>query len=548
VNASHSRNRRSTTNQHVVSVDGPSAYDSRTTAERVRGILASRHITLADVSRSAHSSHPDDSRFYIPHNFYHDLRSGAVSPSLHQLLALSRITGYRLEDWLAVFGFHLDAIPLLQAVLSNQRTVLLDSTIYDTEAWVPSHVETPSATSSPSVAPLSRLLAVGAPRRVESHIARRSPPYVYAKVGWQDAFAFPDLLPGSIVRVDTRRAESLLFRRANTTSNRIFLVQHSEGSTLCQAHPTEKKRITLRSQQLPFAQVELRVDDEAKILGVADLEIRPLTNQRKPEVPRQLARFWKPARVDPSVDSARLNDFLRNARTRLGLSFREAAAVSRRVASLLRDQRYFTAAGSLSDYEARNALPRHIHKIMTLCILYPMRFFDLLHAAGLVLGGIGSEPIPDNLLPRPKPESLGTTENSHTTFLGHVAQEFGEIPFFLREALGVLCGLPNFSLRDIFWVGSQRDSHHPYLARATFAIVNRRYKRPASFRSAPLWAQPLYILLLRDGTYLCTGCSTNNGILYIHPFSDGAVRPVQMRTPLDAEVIGKVVAIVRRLP
>jgi hypothetical protein len=290
------------------------------------------------------------------------------------------------------------------------------------------------------------------------------------------------------------------------------------------------------------------VGDEAKILGVADTEIRPLVNQRKPEVPRQLARFWKPTHIDPSTGSPKLNDFLRDARNLSGLSFREASAKSDRVARLLRDQRYFTSSGSLSDYEARSALPRHVHKIMTLCVLYPMRFFDLMRAAGFDPQEIGTDPIPDTILPRPIPVPIRSTETSQKGFLGRVAEEFGEIPFFLHEALGELSGLGRVSLRDIFWVGAQRDSHHPYLARATFVVVNRRYKRPASSHGALLWAQPLYILLLRDGTYLCTGCSTDNGTLYIHPFSDGAVRPIRMRTPLDAEVIGKVAAIVRHLP
>jgi hypothetical protein len=529
-------------------VDPSSKSDPRTLVGLVRRILASRQLTLADVCRTTRGWHPQDSRFYIQPDLYHDLRAGDISPSLHQLVALSRITSYRLADWLAVFGFHLDTIPRLQAALPNQRTALLDSTVYDTEAWVRSYADAPTASSLPGVAPLSRLLAAGAPQRAGTFSRQRISPYIYAKVGWQDAFAFPDLLPGSVVRVDVRRAESLAFRPRNKPSNRLFLIEHSRGLTLSQVHPSEKRRITLRSKQLPYAQVELKVGDEAKILGVADTEIRPLINQRKPEVLPELAHYWKPTQIDHSLRSPTMNDFLRKARNLSGLSFRDASAKSNRVAQLLRDHRYFISSGSLSDCEARGALPRHIHKIMTLCILYPMQFFDLIQAAGLDLHGIGTEPIPDNLLSRPMPPSIDTTETSQRGCLGQVAQEFSEIPLFLYDALDELSGLSRISLRDIFWVGSHRNSHHPYLARANFVIVNRRYKRPASSQTALVWAQPLYILLLRDGTYLCTGCSTNNGILYVHPFSDGAVRPIQMRTPLDAEVIGKVTAIVRHLP
>jgi hypothetical protein len=46
---------------------------------------------------------------FLPHNLYSDLRLGSSTPSIYQLFALSRISGYRLGDWLDVFGFHCDS-------------------------------------------------------------------------------------------------------------------------------------------------------------------------------------------------------------------------------------------------------------------------------------------------------------------------------------------------------------------------------------------------------------------------------------------------------
>ena len=45
------------------------------------------------------------SPYFVPHNLYYDLTNETFSPSLHQLFALSRVSGYRLNDWLRVFGF-----------------------------------------------------------------------------------------------------------------------------------------------------------------------------------------------------------------------------------------------------------------------------------------------------------------------------------------------------------------------------------------------------------------------------------------------------------
>src|ERR1700732_287484 len=98
-------------------------------ADRVRSVLLTRNFTIADVSRATQAQFPNDSRYHVPHNFYFQLRSVGLSPTLHQLIALSRLSNYRLPDWLTLFGFHLDNISQLQAILPRPRTILLDSTI-----------------------------------------------------------------------------------------------------------------------------------------------------------------------------------------------------------------------------------------------------------------------------------------------------------------------------------------------------------------------------------------------------------------------------------
>ena len=76
------------------------------------------------------------------------------------------------------------------------------------------------------------------------------------------------------------------------------------------------------------------------------------------------------------------------------------------------------------------------------------------------------------------------------------------------------------SLDDCFWVGGERAPLHPYLIRALLVIVNRRKRKPIHFRSRPLWEQPVYVMLKRDGTYLCACCGLENGSLVVHPYSN----------------------------
>jgi len=72
--------------------------------DAIRRILAARGLSLADISRQSRLRFAGRRLFRIPPNFYDALRRTSFSPSLHQLFALSVLTGYRLADWLCVFG------------------------------------------------------------------------------------------------------------------------------------------------------------------------------------------------------------------------------------------------------------------------------------------------------------------------------------------------------------------------------------------------------------------------------------------------------------
>jgi hypothetical protein len=106
-------------------------------APQVREILSTRGLTLQDVCRKSVEIFGSSSPFCVPHNLYFDLAHAVSIPTIFQTLALSHITGYRLSDWLAVFGFELDAIARLQLRVPRQQTTILDSTVYDEYAWIP---------------------------------------------------------------------------------------------------------------------------------------------------------------------------------------------------------------------------------------------------------------------------------------------------------------------------------------------------------------------------------------------------------------------------
>jgi hypothetical protein len=243
---------------------------------------------------------------------------------------------------------------------------------------------------------------------------------------------------------------------------------------------------------------------------------------------------------------------VKRARLRAGLSLRDASARSERIVKAFGDDRYFCTRGALAGYETSRMPPRRIHKIFSLCGLYSLGYWDVLAAAGLKMDGAGQQPIPREVLGdrrssarRKKTDS--ELDSDREGFLSGLVAEFEEIPLFLRAALGPLTGLRGLSLRDLVWLGGQRHSLHHYLRGALLAAIHRQSKKPSFAPGKPLWAQHLHLILLRDGSYLCAGCSLENDRLIVHPFANGFERPVHLRNRADAEVVGKVVALLRKL-
>lgn len=522
--------------------------------ERIRAILSTRSLTLYRISRQSAQIFGRSSTFFLPHNLCHGGAGGSPIPTIQQMLALSHITNYRLVDWLAVFGFDLDQIPHLRLLIPRKRTVLLDSSVYDTQAWISWFVERPQAGPMPSIAPLGQFLHAAPPKRASDILALNRRRFLYGKVGDQDSYALPHLAPGSIVRVDVQRSNELFLDAKTKGVKPFFLVEHESGYSCSRLRMLTGDRVLLYATQNPCAQRELRLGKNAQILGVVDAEFRCLLHRPTSPVSPGSSVFPKPRRVHSLERQTSLRLLLRESRLSAGLSFREASSASRFIATKLSDELHFTAAGTLSDYETLSAPPRHIQKIITLCVLYGIEFWQFLRASGLRLDEEGREPMPDELVPRTAPGQIGPARPGAThdpqqppDLVDSLMQQWEEIPLFLTSSLRELTGLKNFSLSDVFWVGGDKSPLHPLLVGATLVAVNRRVKKPMHFPGQTLCAQPLYLILRRDGTYLCGHCILDQGNLVLPGYPGGSSAKQQLRNASDAEIVGQVTTVLRRL-
>jgi transcriptional regulator with XRE-family HTH domain len=518
----------------------PSVRPRSSLADRVRRILASRGLSLAGVSRASSGNR----LAHIPHSFYSSLRKRSFSPSLYQLHSLSTLSGYRLVDWLALFGISLDDVSRFQVFFPSLRTVELDTRIYRPDALVPWLYDLKEADLSTPVAPLSQWVALGSRRRLYSISPGAKKMYHYLKIGSHDALAFPDLLPGSIARV---RADLSALRNApigKTPGRTMFLVRHGKGTTCSRLYRSESDKIVLCSRQLPYAPLDLTVGAESVVLGTADVEIRSVATVRKPVVSAALERYRTPSSLSPASPRLTAGAFIQRARKSCGISFREASERSRIIARELGDRRYYCSPGALSDYETRKFAPRHVHKLISICAIYFASAAELLEACGATLDGAGGHAIPGEFL-KPLPE-IPTSTREPSRFLREMERRFGRLPYFLQTAGFSMFGLQNLSLRDVFWAGDSLESKYSCLAGIRFLIVDRRQKRPRASLSCPIWAQPIYVLQKRDGGYLWGFCRLENGVLSLCSLAQRS-KFVRLRNGVDAEIVGRVVSVIRQL-
>lgn len=342
-----------------------SRADAEYCSGKIKHVLRQLGLTLTDVSVFTGERYGKRSPYFIPITFCYRLKQG-ITPRLCQLVALSQITGYRFSDWMRICGFDPRLVLGLQLQLDNERTTIINPTYVSrtrdgTPAWF-------------------------------DGVGRPCPRYVFAKIGARDAVLYPRLVPGTVIRADSTYWLQLC--GSQSIENRIWLVEHAGGITCCYIKRIDDDHIVLLPNLPPLTAWPLQLWREVRILGLVDLEwrpgvpvsFRPMSSCRIHDSPR--SGLWS------DTSELSLSRLLRLSRSRAGLTLRAAHEMTTRIAKFLGRREYAIALGLLSDYEAMNRVPRHVAKIVSLCVIYGIDLFQLLESAGICIDDSG-HPIVD---------------------------------------------------------------------------------------------------------------------------------------------------------
>ncbi len=323
---------------------------------------------MREVSAATRVRYGEKSPFFIPPTFFYKQRKG-ITPHLCQIVALSQITGYRFSDWMKICGFDLRLIFALQLQIHVERTILVTPG-YLTEGF----------------RPLSNCLSTG--------VRNSNRRYLFAKVGSRDAVLYPTISPGSVVRADAWYPPELLSEPVDA----LWLVEHPGGLTCCDVKRVGDRHILLGPNRPPLPPWPLCLGREARVLGLVDMEFRPREVVPPPVVCS--TKFEHRPIPHGNDDRMSFSTLIRVSRSRAGLTLRDARNLTLTVARLLGNRGYAIALGQLSDYEATDKLPRHVAKIMSLCIVYGIDLLDLMASAGIRVDDSEKAPL---VLPKSEP-------------------------------------------------------------------------------------------------------------------------------------------------
>jgi transcriptional regulator with XRE-family HTH domain len=244
---------------------------------------------------------------------------------------------------------------------------------------------------------------------------------------------------------------------------------------------------------------------------------------------------------------------LKAIRTRLGVTTRDVADLSQKLADAEGNPEYAISNAWLTQVENSDSVPS-IYKLYALSAIYRMKFTSLLMLFGVDLQKL-SQHEAELQLPNTHLVNMEVYDSEravsfpirfdrsfdidNTNLLNRMVETWGEIPVSLIQKLDLRHSLYGY-------IGLQDFTLYPLLRPGSFVQIDQRVRkiRPSRYRTEH--DRPIYFVELRDG-YACSWCDVQDGHLLLlpHPLSPASVRRFSYGG--EAEIVGQVTAVAMRL-
>jgi len=250
--------------------------------------------------------------------------------------------------------------------------------------------------------------------------------------------------------------------------------------------------------------------------------------------------------------AGRAGDRLRQLRSRLGLTTREVAELSRKIADAEENEEFALSHARLIQIENNESTPS-IYKLYTLSVVYCRPFTEMV---SLYLD-LDKIPKYQMDLPGASTRELGFDvydENGtiefpirfdpgfqlkETNLVSRMVELWGEVPVAVLRALNVRKHRYGF-------IGLEDFTMYPLLRPGSFVQIDDQQKPQAQVMYPSEYDRPIWFLELRD-RYICSWCELRRDRIISIPHPLSGARTQEFAYPNEAEIVGRVIAVAVRL-
>jgi transcriptional regulator with XRE-family HTH domain len=237
---------------------------------------------------------------------------------------------------------------------------------------------------------------------------------------------------------------------------------------------------------------------------------------------------------------------LRQARERLGLTFRDVEQASHELAARRSRPEFIIHISRLADIENHGVIP-NLHRLFALCTIYHLDLFEALTWFDLPLGEMyrdGAEFPARQTHPAAPPMLMRIPVRLDPGFDPRWTDDFTRrVESWGYLEPGMLNGKKRYGLA---YIGLEDRTMDPLIRPGSLVLVDPQLNAVEDGGWSNEFSRPIYFVDTRSG-YCCSWCQLegDNLILQSHPLS--SCRPRVCRSPGEAEVIGQVVGLAMRL-
>lgn len=238
---------------------------------------------------------------------------------------------------------------------------------------------------------------------------------------------------------------------------------------------------------------------------------------------------------------------LREARERLGLTYRDVEKASYDLASERGRPEFIVRISRLADIENRGVTPS-LYKLYSLSAIYHLDPLKVCEWYEVPIGNhfhdSGHLPAPRTHLAAPPPVAKKIPvrfdpgfQPARTNYLARMVERWGELE------VSVLNGNPRYRYG---YIGLDDHTMEPLLRPGSLVLVDPALSEVRNAGWKNEYERPIYFVQLHSG-YRCSWCRLEGNRLYVEPHPLSASAPQVYRHPDEAEVIGQVVGVAMRL-